>query len=147
MPVITIIPLWTVTLVEGEACCWFFPFLWDFSCRVSLPPKNSVGESWTVFPFPLGSRSSSGSCFIPHYISSRELTFCCPLSLFPCRVALGHSARGQLSSCLSRDEKCFSRIFCSTYRINIFLSLRSIPLSERCLDCTETLTVPAVVTV
>ena len=70
--------------------------------------------------------------FLSTLISSRSMTFCCPSSVicnlyFPSSLDLPLAAAAPeagFSSCLSREAKCRSRIFCSKYRSTIcFFSL------------------------
>ena len=102
---------------------------------------------------PLSSSLFSGSCFIPH-LSSRTLTFCCPLYAtstvsFPLPSDLPLAAAAPevgLPSYLSREEKCSSRTIRSKYRTTTFLvwcSL-SIHLSNSMLSVQWTATASAV---
>ena len=92
----------------------------DFFLSVSLFPRNSVVESWTVanpFFFPLGFRLFSGSCFTPHLFPrehwpivvhcTQSPLFLCPLPLDMSLAAAAPAA--DFSSCLSREENGFSR--------------------------------------
>ena len=81
------------------------------------------------FPFPLDSRLVFGSCVIPH-LSPREhghhVVHCTqsPQFLFPLPLDLLLAAvapEAGCSSCLAREEKCFSRFFSSKYRTAIFV--------------------------
>ena len=69
------------------------------------------------FPFPLDSTLIAGSCFIPHVLpeiirlSSSNVCVQSPTCLFPLPLDLPCAAAAPeegFSSCLSREEKCFS---------------------------------------
>ena len=92
-----------------------------------------------LLPCPLDYRLFSGSCFTT-LVSSRALTFCCPLyaitTVYFSLPLAGAAPEAGFLSCLSREEKCFSRIFWS--RDSLF---------EQYLDSTETAMASAVLTV
>ena len=110
-----------------------FLFLKDFFLSgVPLSKDFHRGEpdGREPFPFPLDSRLIPGSCFIPHFCL-RAWTFRRPLCeifnvdfLLPLDLPLAAAApKAGCSSCLSRDEKCFSRTFCSRYQTTVVFSL------------------------
>ena len=108
----------------------WFPFLQRAcSCRGPFSKEFRRGEldGREPFPFPLGSRFFSGSCFIPHltirvYLLLSIVRFLyCFLFLCPQTCpSLQQRQRWAFSSCLSREEKCFSRISCSRFRTTFF---------------------------
>ena len=122
-----------------------FPFLVKGTLG-RMPIISGIPNGREQPPVRVGSRFH-WIVFHTTLISSRTLTFCCPLYAtstlnLPCaqRFSLScSSARGGLLNfCLSREEKCFSRVVCSIYSRKCFqvpCSL-AIHLFEQYLECT-----------
>ena len=116
----------------------------------SLCPWNSVVESKVAKPY-LSPRvlASSLDRVSYHLLESTDLLltfFLCPLTC----PRQKQRQRRAFSSCHSRHEKCFSRLFCSKYRntfvFQVWCNL-TIHLVEKYLECAETALVSAVLTV
>ena len=81
------------------------PFLKDSYLSGCIGPRSSFLESWTEYTFPV-------LWIHAHCMPSPIFLLLCPYT-YPLAVA---APAAGFSSCISREEKCFSRVLRSKYR-------------------------------
>ena len=111
MPVITSIPFWAVVLAKGEACWLVFHTCKTFACQGSsiqgIWPWRA-GRSRTL-SFSFGFSLLFWIVFHSALISSRALTFCCPL--YAISTASFSFARGLPFWLQQRQRRAFQVVF------------------------------------
>ena len=136
-----------------------FLFKKDSSLSGFRFPESSFLDSWTVanpylVPWILAFSLDSLDSVSFHTYLLENTDLCCPLYAistvsfsFALRPALGCSSG--FTSCLSREEKCFSRICCSQYQTTIFSDWCSLEIHpfEQHLECRVKAVASAAVTV
>ena len=114
MPIITCIPFWTIAHFEGEARWLVFFSRRYLSLQGFLSVRSSVVEGWTVanpvffnwiHSFLRSCLVSSRARFSLSFLRILHCFFFCPST---CPLAAAAPEAG-FSSCLSREDKCFSR--------------------------------------